>query len=142
MSRTRRKLALHHSHTHKWYQNVFNLSDYHLAEQFHQGMQPSNFQKPPRKHRYVRSWCLSRNYNGIEEYGLHYGLNPAYAISNEESEERSRIDKIIRVHTEIYRNGSCRRQRMAGTRQTKRINHRSERTESKRELMKAIYELE
>lgn len=54
--------------------------------------------------------------------------------------EQDIIDRAFYVHHEVFRNGSCRRQRIAGVRLTKQCHRRSERHRAKHQFLRAFRE--
>ena len=57
-----------------------------------------------------------------------------------DSDAHDEYKNWLRVHSEVYRNGSCRRQRMHGVALSKKIDHRQKRARAKQSLHKELRE--
>jgi hypothetical protein len=57
-----------------------------------------------------------------------------------DEKDHDEYQKWLRIHNEVYRNGSCRRQRMHGVALSKKIDHRQKRAQGKCLLRKELQE--
>ena len=107
----------------KWYPHIWKPTERHLGKllferriPFKQGAyDPELTQRLYRQHGQIA--FLSKEY---EANSLHHTLED--------------------LHHDIFRNGSCRRQRINGARETKRLIRREARRKADRELIKAVDE--
>ncbi len=112
MSRTRRRLPLGRHHNLKLFKNT-QLAKMLPVIPFRQGMVP-------------RQWRHDKRTRIMQTLADYY---------TDQAKAQAQIDESFAIHKEIYRNGSCRRQRIHGVRLTKRSEARSNRCKLKYQLM-------